>query len=221
LGPGTNSETTEIIDRRKMKRISLIFAAIFLVLVSIFDQTNAQEKIAIGADSIWWQALQQASCDKALDPAILNLAVPGSTVKSLMKRLYVKLPQDISVIIIAIGINNFILLHQTPDQIAQEIWNLLIATRERAPLANIVLQSVLPTRVEGQLSKDIVELNQKLVQMANILDIDYWDIHGEFAEEDGLTGRADLVRDRNVHLTKEGKRLLYGLLDFCLQGSLL
>jgi len=199
------------------------FLIVALVSVVCFTQVLAQTRpqirtlqfetysrtIAIMADSIWWQTLKKAAEDGILDPTLINLAFPGSTVGSLNARLKSKVPENTAIVIVAIGTNNFILLHQAPDEISGEIYALLDAVRKKAPLAKIVLQSILPTRAGDHLNQNIFELNQMLRRMAEKLSVIYWDIHGEFAEQDGLTGREDLVG--NLHLTDGGRKKLYSL----------
>lgn len=210
-----------------MKKAFLVVMAVMLLglFFNNFSYARAASeavvqthKYAIGGDSITWQAIKSAK----FNSSVLKLAVPGSTVESLMRRLYLKLPEDIDALSVLIGVNN-LLNGKTPEEVAEAILVLLTAVLEWAPKADIFLISVLPTRAGDTINIKIDILNKLLVIIVNDMDrqleakglearILYVDFHTLFAETDMLTGKEEFVRDRNVHLTEEGQKLLRSLI---------
>jgi lysophospholipase L1-like esterase len=87
-------------------------------------------------------------------------------------------------------------------EIIQNLSQTIQRLRDRNPNAQIVLQSILPTRSRQIQNDRIAHLNRSLLMMAEGLSVHYLDVHQYFAASDGYL-RSDLTTD-GIHLSETG-----------------
>ena len=136
----------------------------------------------------------------------LNQGISGETTREVLRRstgLSAAPPNVIhpSTIYVMAGVNDLKRGIQGPD-ILRNISQTLQQLRQRHPQAQIVLQSILPTR-SAQIPNDRIQpLNRWLSVIAKRQGAYYLDIHSHFTARDGYL-RSDLTTD-GIHLSDRG-----------------
>lgn len=131
----------------------------------------------------------------------LNQGISGETTREVLMRSTDLATNHPSTIYVMAGVNDLKRGIRDPD-ILNNISQTLQQLRQRHPNAQIVLQSILPTR-SAQIPNDrIAHLNTWLSVVAKRQGAYYLDIHSHFTARDGYL-RSDLTTD-GIHLSDRG-----------------
>ncbi|GIV31585.1 MAG: sialate O-acetylesterase [Saprospiraceae bacterium] len=138
---------------------------------------------------------------------IANRGIPGDHADGIRNRLDEALGPDPAAVFLMVGIND--LAFHTPDTVLRKCERLLQALRQRAPRANVYLQSVLPVDDSRPglpvHNGEIQALNAGLKKLAEKLELHWIDLYSRMADENGKLP-ADFTLD-GVHLTGPAYRV--------------
>jgi lysophospholipase L1-like esterase len=131
----------------------------------------------------------------------LNQAVSGETTRGVLRRLPAFSNAKPNTIYVMAGIND---LRQgvADEEIVRNLWRITRTLKRHHPSAQVVLQSILPTRLNGPMNERIGQINQRLAAIAQHEKVTYLDLYADFADADGNL-RADLTTD-GLHLSPQG-----------------
>ncbi|MBE9032604.1 lysophospholipase [filamentous cyanobacterium LEGE 11480] len=131
----------------------------------------------------------------------LNQSISGDTTTGILKRLAVLRNAKPDTVYLMAGVND--LKRGATDQtILRNIHQIIRRLRQQHPQAQIVVQSILPTRSDRIPNARIVKLNPLIQALAQRHGVDYLDLHQQFRDWDGGL-RADLTTD-GIHLSPQG-----------------
>jgi lysophospholipase L1-like esterase len=142
----------------------------------------------------------------------LNQGISGETTRGILARSGDLANAQPHTIYVMAGVND-IKRGVSDREIIQNLSQTLQRLRQRHPNAQIVLQSILPTRSPQIQNDRIAGLNQWLSVMAQRQGAYYLDVHQYFAARDGYL-RSDLTTD-GIHLNERG----YGVWQSALNRS--
>jgi lysophospholipase L1-like esterase len=142
----------------------------------------------------------------------LNQGISGETTRGILARSGDLANAQPHTIYVMAGVND-IKRGISDREIIQNLSQTLQRLRQRHPNAQIVLQSILPTRSPQIQNDRIAGLNQWLSVMAQRHGAYYLDVHQYFAARDGYL-RSDLTTD-GIHLNERG----YGVWQSVLNQS--
>jgi lysophospholipase L1-like esterase len=131
----------------------------------------------------------------------LNQGISGETTRGILARVGDSERAQLRTIYIMAGVND-IKSGISDREIIQNLSQTIQRLRDRNPNAQIVLQSILPTRSRQIQNDRIAHLNRSLLMMAEGLNVHYLDVHQYFAASDGYL-RSDLTTD-GIHLSEMG-----------------
>jgi lysophospholipase L1-like esterase len=134
------------------------------------------------------------------DRVVLNRGVPHDRAAWLKERLDEIAARRPRQVFLQIGVND-LFAGATPEGIAAEVAACATKLRHAAPVAEVVVESLLPTdrRAERTLLRDA---NERLERAAAIAGIRYVDLWAEFA--DRAHAGSTLYRADGIHLTEAG-----------------
>ena len=131
----------------------------------------------------------------------LNQGISGETTRGVLMRSADLTTADPSTIYVMAGVNDLKRGLRDLD-ILTNISQTLKQLRQRHPQAQIVLQSILPTRSAQVPNDRITKINAGLSVIAKRQGAYYLDIHSHFTARDGYL-RSDLTTD-GIHLSDRG-----------------
>jgi lysophospholipase L1-like esterase len=133
---------------------------------------------------------------------VINLGVSGETVEGLLDRLDRIRPRinDPDIIFVMTGINNIAMEQYDITGDYKEIVSKLASWFKNS---TIVVQSVLPARLEWINNNVIKDINRHLKKIAVEFSAEYLDVYGLFIDPQGNPMRANLLDD-GVHLSDKG-----------------
>lgn len=131
----------------------------------------------------------------------LNQGISGDNSRGILKRLSAFSQTRPDVIYILAGIND---LRQgaTDETILDNLRQIVRRLRQEHPSSSIIVQSILPTRINTIPNRRIRNLNQQLAILAQQQGAGYLDIHSRFSDVEGNL-RLDLTTD-GLHLSSRG-----------------
>lgn len=134
----------------------------------------------------------------------LNQAISGDNSRGVLKRLSAFSQTKPDTIYVLVGIND---LRQgaTNKTILTNTYQIIRRLRRTHPQAEVVMQSILPTRLAAIPSQRIRYLNRKIAMMAQNLGASYLDLHSLFVDPQGNL-RFDLTTD-GLHLSRNGYKV--------------
>lgn len=134
----------------------------------------------------------------------LNQGISGDNSNGILKRLSAFSQTQPDAIYVLAGIND---LKQgaTNEAILSNIRQIIRRLRLSHPQSEVVVQSILPTRVSTISNIRIRYLNRQIAAIAQQQGASYLDLHSRFTDLEGNL-RADLTTD-GVHLTRRGYEL--------------
>ncbi|MBD1924253.1 hypothetical protein H6F77_24745 [Microcoleus sp. FACHB-831] len=140
----------------------------------------------------------------------LNQGISGDNSTGILKRLSAFSQTQPDAIYVLAGVND---LKQgaTNEAILSNIRQIIRRLRLNHPRSEVVVQSILPTRVSTISNIRIRYLNRQIAAIAQQQGASYLDLHSRFTDLEGNL-RADLTTD-GVHLTRRG----YDLWELALQ----
>ncbi len=135
-----------------------------------------------------------------------NFGIGGDNTGNVLWRLQDKRMARLSpkTIVLLIGVNNFGLCDEKPEQVFAGIKAVVAALRKQYPDARILLNAVLPT---GELPKserrqNVVALNKMVATLDDGRHVVFRDYGASFVRPDGSIG-TDIMGD-HLHLTQKG-----------------
>ncbi len=140
----------------------------------------------------------------------LNQSVSGEATRHILQRLsFLESTQPDRIFVLA-GIND--LRQGVRDEVIIANWRTMVQTlRQQHPQAEIVLQSLLPTRLAAIPNERIRDLNRQLAAIAQQEGASYLDLHRWFTDRQGNLQK-ELTTD-GIHLSRQG----YGVWQQVLQ----
>ncbi len=133
---------------------------------------------------------------------VTNLGVAGETAEGLLRRLERARSRinNPDVIFVMTGINNIAMEHYDIAGTYREIVSRLTSWFKNS---KIVVQSVLPVRLEWIDNNVIKDNNRHLEQIARDCNAEYLDVYGLFVDANGNL-KKDCLQDDGVHLSDKG-----------------
>jgi lysophospholipase L1-like esterase len=131
----------------------------------------------------------------------LNQGISGDTTTGILDRIAFLDRTKLDTIYFMAGVND--LKRGASDrEILQNIRQIIARLKRQHPQAQIVVQSILPTRSEQIPNDRIDQINPLIQELARRQGVDYLDLHQQFRDGDGSL-RADLTTD-GIHLSPQG-----------------
>jgi lysophospholipase L1-like esterase len=147
---------------------------------------------------------------------ITNLGIAGEPIEGLLDRLdrIRSLIGNPDLIFIMTGINN---IAMEQYDIAGDYKEIVSKLSSWFKTTKIVVQSVLPVRLEWINNNVIKDINRHLKQIAGEFSAEYLDVYGLFVDSQGIPKRENLLDD-GVHLSEEGYRVWADTVDTFLKA---
>lgn len=133
---------------------------------------------------------------------VTNLGISGESVEGLFNRLerIRRAVNNPDIIFVMTGINNIAMEQYDISEDYKEIVSKLTSWFKNS---KIVVQSVLPVRLEWINNNVIQDINRHLKKIAGAFSAEYLDVYGLFVDPQGNPMRANLLDD-GVHLSDKG-----------------
>jgi lysophospholipase L1-like esterase len=131
----------------------------------------------------------------------LNQSISGETTAHILRRLHYIADTRPNTIHLMAGIND-LRNGATDAQVVSNVHQILMRLRQQHPQANIVLHSILPTRLDNLSSDRIRQINTYLAYLANQQGAIFMDLQPTFADAHGQL-RRELTTD-GLHLSHHG-----------------
>lgn len=131
----------------------------------------------------------------------LNQSVSGEATRHILQRLHFFNSTQPDRIFVLAGIND--LRQGVSNQVIIQNWRTMVETlRHKHPNSEIILQSLLPTRLEAIGNQRIRYLNGHLAAIAHQEGATYLDLYSQFTDDQGNLDR-NLTTD-GIHLSRQG-----------------
>lgn len=140
----------------------------------------------------------------------LNQGISGDNSSGILKRLSAFSQTQPDAIYVLAGIND-LRGSATDEVILGNLHQIVRRLRQNHPKANVVIQSILPTRLAAIPNSRIRNLNQQIALMAQQEGASYLDLHSRFADAEGNL-REDLTTD-GLHLNPRGYAVWQSILS--------
>lgn len=135
-----------------------------------------------------------------------NFGIGGDNTGNVLWRLQDKRMARLSpkAIVLLIGVNNFGLCDEKPEQVFSGIKAVVAALRKQYPAARILLNAVLPTGelAQSERRRNVVALNRMVATLDDGRNVVFRDYGASFVRPDGSIG-TDIMGD-HLHLTRKG-----------------
>jgi lysophospholipase L1-like esterase len=131
----------------------------------------------------------------------LNQGISGDTTKGVLNRINAFAGKSPQTIYFMAGVND-VKRGVSDRDILRNIQQIVRRLKQQNPGAQIVVQSILPTRSEMIDNDRITRLNPQIAQIAQKSGVVYLDLHSQFRDSDGAL-RSDLTTD-GIHLSARG-----------------
>lgn len=135
------------------------------------------------------------------DQLWLNQAVSGETTGGVLRRLSAFSNTKPGTIYVMVGIND-LRRGLSNEEIVRNLWRITRTLKRHHPQAQIVLQSILPTRLTAPINDRVGHINQQIAAIAQHEKVTYLDLYTDFADAGGNL-QADLTTD-GLHLSPQG-----------------
>ena len=143
-----------------------------------------------------------------------NFGIGGDNTGNVLWRLQDKRMAKLSpkAIVLLIGVNNFGLCDEKPEQVFTGIKAVVAALRKQYPAARILLNAVLPTGelAESERRQNVVKLNRMVATLDDGAKVVFRDYGASFVRPDGSIG-TDIMGD-HLHLTPKGYAIWAGVM---------
>jgi lysophospholipase L1-like esterase len=131
----------------------------------------------------------------------LNQGISGDTTSGILNRLTLFAKSNAETIYLMAGVND--LKRGAGDrEILRNINQIIQRLKQQNPNAQIVVQSILPTRSRQIPNERIAKLNSLIDIVAQRQGVNYLDLHQQFSDRDGYM-RQEFTTD-GIHLSPEG-----------------
>ncbi len=131
----------------------------------------------------------------------LNQGISGDTTRGILQRLGDFAQTRPRTIYLMAGVND-LKMGFTDTEILNNLHRILMRLQQQHPQAQIVMQSILPTRTQEISNYRIQHLNQALWTMSQRYGVTYLDVHTPMADPDGFL-QTSLTTD-GLHLNPQG-----------------
>lgn len=143
-----------------------------------------------------------------------NFGIGGDNTGNVLWRLQDKRMAKLSpkAIVLLIGVNNFGLCDEKPEQVFTGIKAVVAALRQQYPAARILLNAVLPTGelAQSERRQNVVKLNKMVATLDDGGKVMFRDYGASFVRPDGSIG-TDIMGD-HLHLTPKGYAIWAGVM---------
>ncbi len=146
-----------------------------------------------------------------LDTPVVNHGIGGDVTEGLLRRIKATTRHRPSQVFLMIGIND-IIARIPDDTILSHYQTILQRFHHETPQTKVVVQSILPTSIEGSLyihyeeiNRRARHINQELEQLAKEFDYSYLDLYPLFEDARGKL-QAEYTSDQ-LHLNTRGYRV--------------
>ncbi|HZG37065.1 MAG TPA: GDSL-type esterase/lipase family protein [Nodosilinea sp.] len=134
----------------------------------------------------------------------LNQSISGETTAHMLQRLHYFAATQPQTIHVMAGIND--LKNGVPEaEVLDNLYQMMARLKQQHPQAQLVVYSILPTRIRELPSDRIQRVNQRLATLAMHQGATFVDLHPAFSDSQGLL-RLDLTTD-GLHLSPLGYSL--------------
>lgn len=163
-------------------------------------QGQAPLTVMVGDSLALWLPVDELPADQLW----LNQSISGETTAHMLGRLHYFAHTQPQTIHLMAGIND--LKSGVPEaQVIDNFYQMLAHLKQQHPQAQLVVYSILPTRLREVSSDRIQRVNQRLAALATHQGATYVDLHTTFSDSQGLL-RVDLTTD-GLHLSSQGYTL--------------
>lgn len=160
-------------------------------------QGNNRLTVMVGDSLSLWYPNDRLSSDRFW----LNQGISGDTSQGVLSRLSYFSDTHPDLIHVMVGIND--LRRGVEDQVLLgNLRQIMQQLRQQHPNAEIIVHSILPTRLPALPSDRIQSLNASIEAIAHQEQVSYFDLQAYFVDETGLLAR-DLTTD-GIHLSNQG-----------------
>ena len=140
----------------------------------------------------------------------LNQSISGETAAGMVKRLYMFNRTNPDTIHVMAGIND-LKNGATDTEVLESLQTMMQQLRYQHPEAEVIIHSILPTRLPNLPSDRIHGINQRLVQITQQEGTTFLDLQGYFSDAEGHL-RQDLTTD-GLHLNYRGYTMWQAAID--------
>jgi lysophospholipase L1-like esterase len=160
-------------------------------------QHNRRLTVVLGDSLSLWFPYQNLPQDQLW----LNQGISGDTTANVLRRVgsFDRTRPDL--IYVMAGVND-LRRGATDEEILLNLQRLMRQLQQRHPQAKIVMQSILPTRLDRIAPQRIAGLNWVLQRLAQRQGVGYLDLYGKFVDTDGRMQMA--YTTDGVHLSRQG-----------------
>jgi lysophospholipase L1-like esterase len=161
--------------------------------------------VLVGDSLLLWYPPEQLSSDRLW----LNQGISGDTTAGILRRLSAFSQTRPDTIHVMAGIND---LRQgaTDETVLTNLRQIMRQLRQTHPRAQIIVHSILPTRLAALPTERIHRLNQNIEAIAYQENVNYLDLQPNFIGTDGIL-RRELTTD-GLHLSRNGYAVLQAAL---------
>jgi len=153
--------------------------------------------VLVGDSLLLWYPPEQLPSDRLW----LNQGISGDTTTGILRRLSAFSQTRPDTIHVMAGIND---LRQgaTDETVLTNLRQIMRQLRQTHPRAQIIVHSILPTRLAALPTERIHRLNQHIAAIAHQENVNYLNLHPNFIGTDGIL-RRELTTD-GLHLSRSG-----------------
>ncbi|MGB3136113.1 MAG: GDSL-type esterase/lipase family protein [Nodosilinea sp.] len=163
-------------------------------------QGQASLAVMVGDSLALWLPVDQLAPGQLW----LNQSISGETTAHMLQRLHYFANTRPDTVYIMAGIND--LKAGVPEaEVLDNLYQMMTRLKQQHPQVQLVVYSILPTRLRGLSSDRIQHVNQRLASLASYHDATFVDLHTAFSDSQGLL-RPDLTTD-GLHLSPQGYSL--------------
>jgi lysophospholipase L1-like esterase len=161
--------------------------------------------VVLGDSISQWLPLEQLATDRFY----LNQGISGDTTGGVLKRLSAIDGVRPDTIYVMVGVND-LKIGKTDREILGNLQKIMQHLRQVHPQAQVIVNSVLPTRLASIPSDRTLPLNQKIAQLAEQEGVGFLSLTSAFSDEQGVL-RRELTTD-GIHLSAQGYAVWGGAL---------
>ncbi|WP_017298621.1 GDSL-type esterase/lipase family protein [Nodosilinea nodulosa] len=163
-------------------------------------QGQANLAVMVGDSLALWLPVDELPPDQLW----LNQSISGETTAHMLRRLHYFAGTRPQTIHIMAGIND--LKNGVPEaEVVDNLYRMMVRLKQQHPQAQLVVYSILPTRINALSSDRIQRVNQRLAALTSHQGATFVDLNPSFSDSQGLL-RLDLTTD-GLHLSPEGYTL--------------
>jgi lysophospholipase L1-like esterase len=163
-------------------------------------QGSRSMAVLVGDSLSQWYPVQQLPGNHIW----LNQGISGDTTGGILNRLSALAKASPQTIYVMAGVND-LKKGLSDREILRNLNGIVQRLQAQNPRAQIVVQSILPTRTRAIDNRRIAQLNSWISTIAQRNSVAYLDLHQQFTDSDGMI-RGELTTD-GIHLSPQGYEL--------------